>query len=242
MDGRVNVGLAVTAVILIFVSLIFGTVSAVSLMSSVAWQNFNNGTFDSFSLMAGAMGGYFILMILGIVTAILQFIVLKQWMDVLNGNIENTKKMFSGIQTDNMSVKSEIEAASVELDNEKIPGWAFWGYLIAYVISSVFSFTVWITMIAGPIAFVMILIFLYHIFSTSNSVYAKKARAYSYLRNLKGYPQIDGISRITKRNLFLVIVLTVVTFGIYWLYLFIKLSTEINEFVKTDEEARTKLA
>lgn len=234
MDGRVNVGFAVIAEILTFISLIFEMISVVLLIGSVGW--------DSFSMLTGARGEYFILLVLGIVSAVFQLIVLKQWMDVLNNNINNTKKLFSAIRTDDISVKSEIEAVSMELENEKIPGWPYWGYLIAYVILYLFSFAVWPTMIAGLIGFIMFLIFLHHIFSTSNSVYTKKARAYSYLRNLKGYPQIDDISKITKRNLFLVIVLTVVTFGIYWLYLFIKLSAEINEFVKTDELARTKLA
>ncbi len=242
MDGRVNVGLAVAAVILVFVSLIFGMVSTASIMGGLAWQSMNYGTFDFYPLVTGTLGIYIVVLILGIITAIFQFVVLKQWMNVLNGNIKNTIKLFSAIQTDNVSVKSEIEASSAELGNEKVPGWAFWGYLISYILSMVFAFTVVIPAITGVIALIFFLIFLYHIFSTSDSVYSKKTRAYSYLRNMKGYPQVEDISKITKRNVFLVLVLTIVTVGIYWLYLFIKLSTEINEFAKTDEAARTRLA
>jgi uncharacterized membrane protein YjgN (DUF898 family) len=39
----------------------------------------------------------------------------------------------------------------------------------------------------------------------------------------------------------LVIILSVITLGIYWAYILIKLSMEINEYVASDEKVRPEL-
>ncbi len=240
MDGRVNVGLAVTAIVLILVTTITSTV----VMAMAGMRTFNGMTtgINMLSLISFSLGVYIFVLILGVITAILQFVVLKQIMNVLNNNINHTRALLANIQTDDLSIKSEIEAAAKELESERVPGWAFWGYVVSYIIAFVFLFVPPMTSIFGLVGFVLYLIYLYQIFSTSASIYQVKNRVYSYLRNMKKLPQVEELRPITKRNIFLVLVLTIVTFGVYWLYLLVKLPTEVNEFVKSDEKIRVRFA
>ncbi len=237
MDGRVNVGLAVTVIILIVIMFVTSTIIMAAGMR--AFGGMDTGMDMPILLSVGSTAYVFVL-ILGIVTAILQLIVLKQIMDVLNNNIVHTRAMLANIQTDDLSIKSEIEAAARELESESIPGWAFWGYVISYVVAMIFSFVPPVTTVFGLVGFVFFLIYLHQIFSTAASIYGVKNRVYSYLRNMKGLPQIEELRPIAKRNIFLVLILTIVTFGIYWLYLLVRLPTEVNEFVKSDEGIRAR--
>ncbi len=235
MDGRVNVTLAVMVIIFTLISFVVG-LTVIGEVMSFAYNN--QGAYVS--LYAGS-GYYVTILIISFINMIFQFIVLKEWMDVLNRNILNTQSMISTIRTEDLSVKSEIEAASLELKNAMIKGWPFWGYMISYILGILFIFEMGIAMFFEILAFVFLLIYLYHIFSTSSSIYKTKSRLYSYLRNMKGLPNVQDMPQITQRNIFLVVVFTIITAGIYWLYLIVKLSMEINEYVKNDEITRTKL-
>ncbi len=239
MDGRVNTGLAVVVVVLLitsfFISMAFMMPVSFSIMQS---QNYEMGGF--YPYLSGLSYYYFITIVMGIILMILQLILLKQWMNVLNRNILNTQSLLASIKTDDVSVKSEIETASMEMKNEVIPGWAFWGYIISYLLTIVFSFIGYVAVIFAIVSLIFFLIYLHEIFSTSSDLFKTKSRVYSYLKNMKGLPASEEIMPVTRRNLFLVILLTIVTFGIYWLYLIIKLSYEINEYVKSDEIARVK--
>jgi hypothetical protein len=242
MDGRVNIGLAVTVIILtifsFFVSMIFMIPVAYSMINS---QAYGNGI-ETFSYyFSGFSYYYFVTIVLGMIIAILEIILFKQWMNVLNRNILNTQRMLSNVRTEDISVKSEIETASVELRNEMIPNWAFWGFIISYLAMLGLSFLGSMVLLFGLISFIFFLIYLHQIFTTSHDLYKIKARVYSYLKNMKGLPSIEEVTSVPRRNIFLVVLLTIITIGIYWFYLIVKLSVEINEYVKSDELARIKL-
>jgi hypothetical protein len=68
-----------------------------------------------------------------------------------------------------------------------------------------------------------------------------KDKIYSYLKGAKGYNSESYIFRIPQRSVALVIILSVITLGIYWAYILIKLSMEINEYVASDEKVRPEL-
>jgi len=68
-----------------------------------------------------------------------------------------------------------------------------------------------------------------------------KDKIYSYLKGAKGYNSESYIFRIPPRSVALVIILSVITLGIYWAYILIKLSMEINEYVASDEKVRPEL-
>jgi hypothetical protein len=68
-----------------------------------------------------------------------------------------------------------------------------------------------------------------------------KDKIYSYLKGAKGYNSESYIYRIPQRSVVLVIILSVITLGIYWAYILIKLSLEINEYVASDEKVRPEL-
>lgn len=241
MDGRVNIGLAIGAVIMI----IAGGIASAAISFSINYNvitSMDEMGMNMPSLIAYGIGYYLVIVIIGAITMILLFIVLKEIMDVLNRNIENTRALLASVMTDDTSVKSEVEAAARELKDERIQGWAFWGYFISYIVGLIFTFVPPVALTFGVAGLIFFLIYLHQIFSTSTSIYTIKIRAYSYLKNMKGLPQIEEVQSITKRNVFLVLILMIVTFGIYWLYLIVKLPSEVNEFVQTDEAVRTKLA
>ncbi len=236
MDGRVNVTLAVMVIVFTLISFVVG-MTAIGEAMSFAYSN------ESAYFSVYASSGYYVtIIIINFINMIFQFIVLKEWMDVLNRNIVNTQSMISTIKTEDLSVKSEIETASLELKNAMVKGWPFWGYMISYIVGILFIFEMGITVIFEVLALVFLLIYLYHIFSSSSAIYKTKSRLYSYLRNMKGLPNVQDIPQITQRNIFLVVIFTIITAGIYWLYLIVKLSMEINEYVKNDEITRTQLA
>lgn len=239
MDGRVNMGLAVGTIIMIIVSGIASAFIPFALHFNVV-MNMDEMGINMPSLITYGLGYYFLMITLDVITMILLLMVLKEIMDVLNRNIENTRALLAKVITDDTSVKSEIEAAARELKSERIPGWALWGYFLSCVVGLVFAFVLPVASIFGIVGFVFFLIYLHQIFSTSTSIYAIKNRVYSYLKNMKGLPQVEEIRPITKRNVFLVLILMIVTFGIYWLYLIAKLPSEVNEFVQSDELVRAK--
>ena len=49
------------------------------------------------------------------------------------------------------------------------------------------------------------------------------------------------VYRIPSRNIITFIILSVITLSIYWLYLLVKLSSEINNYVKSDEKMRKEI-
>ncbi|BBJ27721.1 hypothetical protein [Athalassotoga saccharophila] len=234
MDGRVNVTLAVMVIIFTLISIVVLFTAVGEIMYS-----YNNQS----AYITYANSGYYVtIMIINFINMIFQFIVLKEWMDVLNRNILNTQSMISTIKTEDLSVKSEIETASLELKNAMVKGWPFWAYMISYIIGILFVFEMGVMALFEILAFIFLLIYLYHIFSSYSAIYKTKSRLYSYLRNMKGLPNVQDVPQITQRNIFLVVIFTIITAGVYWLYLIVKLSLEINEYVKNDEITRTKLA
>lgn len=233
MDGRVNVTLAIMVVIFTLIGFVILMTTFGEIISVSSYQDFSTYIYIG-------SGYYVTILIINLINMIFQFIVLREWMMVLNKNILNTQDMLSSIKTEDLSLKSEIEAASLELKNELIPSWPFWGYIFSYTIGILFIAEMGITFIFEILAFIFLLIYLYRIFVSASAIYKTKYRLYAYLRNSKGLPNVQDIPQITQRNIFLVVLLTVITIGIYWLYLIVKLSFEINEYVKNDEIVRAK--
>lgn len=68
-----------------------------------------------------------------------------------------------------------------------------------------------------------------------------KNKVYHYLKEEKGVSLSGEVYRIPSRNIITFIILSVITLSIYWLYLLVKLSSEINNYVKSDEKMRKEI-
>ncbi|RKX52138.1 MAG: hypothetical protein DRP30_06695, partial [Thermotoga sp.] len=90
----------------------------------------------------------------------------------------------------------------------------------------------------GIIGFVFFAIYIQSVFSASNQLQDVKTKMYNALS--KG-EMLVNLKLIKSRNVGLVILLSIITLGIYAYYLLVALSKEINSFVEQDKELRNKL-
>ncbi|MDK2897209.1 MAG: hypothetical protein PWP04_1329 [Candidatus Atribacteria bacterium] len=223
-EDRVSMSAAVWAVISVLLAVIFGVVGGVL----VAYAQLLAGT--TFGLLA---------VVLGIVAGVLQLIVLYQWSKVINQNINHTKAVFSHIK-DRLEdpLRGEIGFFLNRLEEFLVPTWPFWGYLLFFIIS---IFTGWFYFLFGLVGFIFLAIYLGSIFRSTNKVSDLKEKLYDYLEQ-RGTVKLERrVFRIPGRSLFLFIVLSLITFTIYWLYLLVKLTGEINQYVSQDEQVRVEI-
>ncbi len=221
-------------------------------------QNYGNGVSGAYPSIYSMFSTYSIIAVLiSLVVLILGIILLKQWMDVLNGNILDVQRMFEKISVDDIHIQSEIKAAHSDFEDEVIPSWAFTVFVVSLVLTMIIPFIFLViplfsgnvstaiksmffvylsSAILALISFVFFLIYLTQVISSSNGIYKVKLHIYSYLKNIGIFQSSANSSPIQKRNIFLVILLVIITGGIYWFYLIIKLSLEINRHIKSDSE------
>jgi len=77
--------------------------------------------------------------------------------------------------------------------------------------------------------------FLHFLFEAARHLQEEKVRLYRVLFDVEFRPIIK------ERNVLTVLLLTLITFGVYWLYLIVELSKEINEFLDADERTMKNL-
>ena len=231
-ENRVSVLSAVLAVIFIILTPIISVIGGLATLSELTTGDVATG--------AATVGGTVILVvIMAIISAILQAVVLYQWGNVINNNIKNTKHVFSHAKDQLQDpLRGEIGFFVNRLEDFLVQSWPFYIYLVLYIIA---QFTGWYAFLLYLIGFVFLAIYLSNIFKATSKVSDMKDKIYSYLKGAKGYNSESYIYRIPQRSVALVIILSVITLGIYWAYVLIKLSTEINEYVASDEKVRPEL-
>lgn len=223
VEKKVNVGLAVFGVILSLV----GSLVAASSMGMMSADFMERGmpmemSYENIGLVVFGS-------ILGLVATIFLLIVYHQWSSVLNTNVTNTINIFEYLKQKDPDKAPEYDAFLKSLRNIKVPSWPYWLFFISMLLYWFLPYIV----IFPILSIVFFLIHLHNVFAVADKLQELKGKAYREFGNL---PQ--GINTIKTRNVLIVLLLTIVTLGIYWIYLIIKLSSEINSFIEVDKVAR----
>jgi amino acid transporter len=228
-ESRVNVALAILAVIFVFLAVVVAIAGAV-----VAVQEMASGR-----IPVGGGGLIALTLVFGILGAIFQLIVLYQWSSAMNQNVKNTEQVLTSIKERlEDPLRGEVGFFLNRVEEYKVITWPFWVYLVMYIIG---LFTGWYAFLFNLIGFIFVAVYLSSIFKSTNKLSDLKDRIYQYLQEKKGITLPERIHRIKRYNIILFIILSVITFAIYWLYLLIKLSLEINRYLESDEKVRTQL-
>ncbi|MCD6103632.1 MAG: DUF4234 domain-containing protein, partial [Thermotogaceae bacterium] len=90
-----------------------------------------------------------------------------------------------------------------------------------------------IAVIFSLLAIIFLAIYLQSVFTVSKRLEEIKNTMYSVM----GISTLQ-MQNIKSRNIGLFILFVIITLGIYWLYLLIKLSSEINNYLDTDQRLR----
>ena len=225
-EKRISIGMAVAAVILGVVGTVFMFIGAVAATEAAYYYDFD--------MMTGASAIMILAGVMGLVSGILQAVVMYQWSSALKTNIENTRIVMTslGKKITDSEKTDVIDLFSTRLSGMQLPVWAYWLYVVLYVIG-LFSGAYSILFLV--LGFIFLAIYLHGVFSVSENLQDMKGKIYPYLLEKVVF---DDIRTINKRNIGLFILLSIVTFGIYWYYLIIKLSSEINAYTGIDSRLR----
>jgi hypothetical protein len=231
-ENRVSVASAILAVVFIIITPIVSVIGGITAVSQYTTGDVVSGVTTS--------GGTVVLaVVMGIISAILQAVVLYQWGSVINNNIKNTKHVFTHAKDQLQDpLRGEIGFFVNRLEDFMVQSWPFYVYLVMYIVA---QFVGWYSFLLYLIGFIFLAIYLSNIFKATGKVSEMKDKIYSYLKGAKGLSSESFIFRIPQRSVALVIILSVITLGIYWAYLLIKLSTEINEYISSDEKIRPEM-
>lgn len=245
----VSKGLAISSIILLILSFIMIFVAGAFVLTSLDFNVIVNdfqqyGNFSGWrifeyidinqiivSVIIFAFAGLFALL-----SQIFQIIVVYQWSRALNTNIENTRYTFHQLK-DKMTDKSKIEAFDIidmRFSSNKVQVWAYWVYFVMLLISY-FSFGTFSW--AALVGVIFLAIYIHSVFSISKYLQESKTQLYNYL----GKNYLFNNRLIKERNVGFFILFIIITFGIYWLYLIIKLSIEINDYLSWDRQTRESL-
>ncbi|MEN3202782.1 MAG: DUF4234 domain-containing protein [Atribacterota bacterium] len=223
-EDRVSMPLAILAVVFVILAVIFviaGLVAAAQLQP------------------AAAGGSIALVAVFGILGAIFQLLVLYQWAQAINRNIANTRDVFLNLK-DRLEdpLRGEIGFFANRTEEFTVQTWPFWLYLVFYIIG---LFTGMYAIVFNILAFIFLAVYLALIFRSTGKLSDLKDKLYQYLEDKHGVRLGGRVFRIPRRNIVLFIVLSIVTFAIYWLYLLVKLSSEINHYLSTDETLRREV-
>ncbi|MBC7217121.1 MAG: DUF4234 domain-containing protein [Candidatus Caldatribacterium sp.] len=223
-EDRASMPLAVLAVVFVILAVIFvlaGLVAAVQLQAGAA------------------VGSLALVALFGILGAIFQLLVLYQWARAINRNITNTRDVFLNLK-DRLEdpLRGEIGFFANRTEEFVVQTWPFWLYLVFYLIG---LFTGVYAILFNILAFIFLAVYLHHIFRSTGKLSDLKDKLYQYLEDKHGVRLGGRVFRIPRRSIILFIILSIITFAIYWLYLLVKLSSEINHYLSTDEALRREV-
>ncbi len=229
-EKRISNGMAVTAVIIGIIGTLFAMIGAVVAVEATYYYDFDTMTGAGAIMILGGL--------LGFVSGILQLVVMFQWSSVLKTNIDNTRIIMTSLGrrvTDRDKV-DVIDLFSSKLSGMQLPVWSYWLYVVFYIVG---LFTGAYAILFFILAFIFLAVYLHGVFSVSENLQDMKGKIYPFLLEKIVF---EDIRRINKRNIGLFILLSIITFGIYWYYLLIKLSSEINAYVDIDGRLREAVA
>jgi len=177
--------------------------------------------------------GVIISSVLVLVNAVLLVILMFQWAEVINQNSENSSKLLTDLSSKGILDSAEFNSMISTLRTVKIDLTMYWLYIGFYVLS---SFLNWIWLWSGGfifsfLSFIFMMIFLQNTFSSEQKLQQTKNRFYSFRMGSSA----RQLNQIKQRNVFLLILFTIITLGIYWWYILINHSQEINDFLDADE-------
>ncbi|MFN4191283.1 MAG: DUF4234 domain-containing protein [Pseudothermotoga sp.] len=232
-EKKVNTTFAILAVIFSIVAGFVGAIGALNMFRGMFEGFFDEGFRYGYGY-ARMFGGMFITLIsilLGVLAAIFTLIVLSQWSTTLNENIQNTKALLSYLKQ-KVETDKQINLGVIEghLSALNLNLWAYWLYLVFYIIS---FFVPTISLVFTVLAIIFLSIYLQSVFTVAKRLEEIKNAMYPMLG-----VSSPMLSYIKQRNVGVFILLTIVTFGIYWWYLLIKLSDEINQYIDADQKIR----
>ncbi|RKX39213.1 MAG: hypothetical protein DRP20_01350 [Thermotogae bacterium] len=231
-EKKINIGFAVISVILNLISWVVGIGTTFSAMRSFWWGQTADSQYFMHEGVVMLTGGVIAQAIIGIVAAIFMLIVLNQWNQSLTENIKNTKIMINYVKesTDDKQKLLSLSTVEVHLESLDLRSWAYWLYVGFYVIS---LFIPVMAVIFSLLAIIFLAIYLQSVFTVSKRLEEIKNTMYSVM----GISTLQ-MQNIKSRNIGLFILFVIITLGIYWLYLLIKLSSEINNYLDTDQRLR----
>ncbi len=224
-EKKASSGLAIGAVIM-------GMIASVIWVAGVSMSAFEMTGEDVLGFIT--LGG-----IASLISGILQLIVMRQWATALEMNKDNTKIVldYLGVKSQDVEEKFDISVIRNRIESIDIKTWAFWMYVIFYILNS-FAPLLGFLGIMALLALIFYAIYLQSIFTASNQLQDVKTSMYNVLS--KG-DMLVNLKIIKPRNIFLVVLLSIVTLGIYAFYLLVVLTKEINTFIDQDKELRDRL-
>jgi len=188
-------------------------------------------------VMTYVVPGNFISAIFGIVGLIISLTIYSQWIGINNKLIDNTTEFFSGAISYFPEKEKYINYSLQELKSLRISSAGLWLYgifmfIFNFIIPSPLNATINLVLsVVGIVLFYLmarkILIAEEGIQRLSNGLFSHIASNYQRMHQIK------------PRNLITVILLSIITVGIYFIYFLIKNSLEINEFVEAEYHNRT---
>ena len=169
------------------------------------------------------------------VSGFLQLSVLRQWTNCITANISNTWIIMDILKHRTPEKDEAVKLFSRKLTEMRLDYWPVVVYVLAYVVAQLSSVFGIVFMTLGLIA---LSVYLVKLFRITSSLEDMKTKIYSYLLE-KIYP--DEMYTIPKRNVTGIFILSLITLGIYWYYLLLKLTTEINVFIEVDSNLRFRI-
>ncbi|HEY8542568.1 MAG TPA: DUF4234 domain-containing protein [Pseudothermotoga sp.] len=232
-ERKVNSSFAILAVVFSIVASLVGMIGAANILRGMFEGFFGEGFGYGYGY-ARMFGGMFITLLsglLGILAAIFTLIVLNQWSNTLNENIQNTKVLLSYLKQ-KVDADKQINLSVLEghLSALNLNIWAYWVYMTFYIVSFIVPMA---SLVFAILAVVFLSIYLQSVFTVAKRLEEIKNAMYPML----GISS-PMLSYIKQRNVGIFILLVIVTIGIYWWYLLIKLSDEINQYIDADQKLR----
>lgn len=230
VEKRVSSNMAIASVVLSIVGILGTAIGFIGFMGAMMAAS-----------PLGAVGGGGILVIslfLGVIGTIMQLVVVYQWAGALNANLANLRLLLqhlvarAGDETERVNFQGGLE----RLSGMGVSMVLFWGYVLLHLAG--FFLPGGAGKLLGFVAFVFIALYLNAVFKLTDAVQDLRQKLYAHV--LGEGPCLPP-SRIRHRNLFLSLVLMVLTLGIYWLFLLYSLTSEINAYLDDDQSARSRI-
>ena len=152
---------------------------------------------------------------LSLISSVILFVVYRQWIACLNESARRTLEL--------------MERLNFPVPDEKIalvPSWSYTLFVIFWALSLLFPQLG----IFALLQLVFFVIFLHHLFTAQHKLQEMKNKL---LFELTGHDYKIEVFR--TRNVLTAFLLALLTLGVYWLYLTVRISREINDFMEKDE-------
>jgi hypothetical protein len=229
-ERKVNTAFAIVAIVPSVVAGLAGIVGTAHMLEGMVEGFFSDYEFG-YGQMFGGMVAAIFAGIFGILAAVFTLIVLNQWSSALTDNIQNTKTLLTYLKQKGDSEKqTNLVVLEGHLSGLQLYTWAYWVYLIFYVLA---LFTGVASFVFSILAIIFLAVYLQSVFTVSKRLEEIKNIMYPLLG-----VETPMLTYIKSRNIGVFILLVIVTLGIYWWYLLIKLSSEINQYIDADQRLR----